>query len=523
MSNLIASEQECLDVLLRLAERLTTEKDQKKLLHNILTEAIEVIRADRGAIFVLNADKGSIQSCFAIGLKEDITLDLYKGVVGDVIQKKKIVNIEDAYQDERFCREVDKKTGYRTKSIICTPITKSDGSILGAFELLNSKMGKFSERDLNILRILSMFASIVIEHQSTLSLLQNENKTLRNRLTLERGNQLVGSSHKMQLVQEMIATVANYSSHVIVLGESGTGKEIVSRLIHELSDRKEGPFIALNCAAIPENLLEAEIFGIEGGVATGVKERVGKMELAHTGTLFLDELGDMSPLTQSKLLRAIQEKSIERVGGKETILVDVRILAATNKDLKKEIEEGNFREDLYYRLNVLEIKLPPLRERVPDIPTLVEHFLQKHNQEAQENGRGKKQFAPECLELFINYNWPGNIRQLENEVEKAFVMSGEAHQIYPQHLSEDIVKHFKEAGGSTPSYQVTTDGLTASPSMVTLDIKDKSLKDVVNDVERLLVIQALNETGGNKTQTAKKLKLSREGLRKMLARLKIES
>lgn len=231
---------------------------------------------------------------------------------------------------------------------------------------------------------------------------------------------VIGESTKMSEIFDTISRVAPTKASVLILGESGTGKELIAKTIHNLSPRAQKPFITINCAAIPETLLESELFGVEKGTATGVRERIGKLEQANGGTVFLDEIGDMSLTLQAKLLRVLQDKKFERVGGRNTIEVDLRIIAATNKNLKQAIDLGNFREDLFYRLNVITLHLPPLRKRKEDIPRLVNHFIQKFSEETQ---RATKGITPEAMALLLNYSWPGNVRELENTIERAVILT----------------------------------------------------------------------------------------------------
>ena len=247
--------------------------------------------------------------------------------------------------------------------------------------------------------------------------LQDENvrlrKELKDKYSLE---SMIGKSKKMQEIYSLIEKIAPTETTVLIQGESGTGKEMAARAIHYLSLRREKPFVTINCGALPEGLLESELFGhVKGAFTDAVTDKKGMFEVADKGTLFLDEVGEMSPITQVKLLRALQERKIRRVGGTEEIPIDVRIISATNQDLKKKIKEGSFREDLYYRLNVLSLEMPPLRERKEDIPLLVNHFLQKY---CQKLGRGMKRVAPEVYNIFESYPWPGNIRELENVIER---------------------------------------------------------------------------------------------------------
>lgn len=298
------------------------------------------------------------------------------------------------------------------------------------------------------------------------------------------GGGIIGQSPRMQEVYHFIEQVAPTDAKVLILGESGTGKELVAKAIHFCSQRKAGPFVKVNCAALPENLLESELFGHEKGSFTGALNRkLGRFELAHRGTIFLDEIGEINHATQVKLLRVLQEQEFERVGGTSTIKVDVRVVAATNKDLEKEVAEGRFRDDLYYRLNVVSLSLPPLRERKEDVLTLVEHFLHKFN---QAMGKNIQQISPEALELLGNYSWPGNVRELENALERAVVLTT-GSTILPSSLPNSIYKNTVEK----------------SP-VEKLDLKPTSLREV----EKQLIMKTLEETDGNRTKAAKILGIS---------------
>ncbi|MCH2660316.1 sigma-54 dependent transcriptional regulator, partial [bacterium] len=251
---------------------------------------------------------------------------------------------------------------------------------------------------------------------------QRENKRLRSELQDKYSfNNMIGKAHNMEQVFDLIDTVADSRATVLVTGESGTGKELVARALHYNSSRRSAPFIRLNCAALPKDLMESELFGHEKGAFTGaIKQTRGRFEMADGGTLLLDEISEIDPALQAKLLRVLQEREFERIGSTQTIKVDVRIVATTNRDLQKEVEAGNFREDLYYRLNVIEMGLPPLRERKEDIPALVQNFVAKYN---EENGKRVTGVADETLDALLAYDWPGNIRELENYTERAVVVA----------------------------------------------------------------------------------------------------
>ena len=260
----------------------------------------------------------------------------------------------------------------------------------------------------------------------------------------EDADALLGRCPAMQEVYKAIGRVAPQDVTVLILGESGTGKELVARAIYHYSSRAKGPFLAINCAAIPETLLESELFGHEKGAFTGAdRKRIGKFEQCHGGTLFLDEIGDMTPLTQTKILRVLQEQEFERVGGNEPIKADVRVIAATNRDLEKMVAEGTFRGDLYYRLNVFTIKLPPLRERGDDLPLLAEHFVRRFGRELKKDVRG---IAPEAMELLRRYPWPGNVRELQSVIKQA-LLQATGPVLLPEFLPAAVRGQGKGAGG----------------------------------------------------------------------------
>jgi len=313
--------------------------------------------------------------------------------------------------------------------------------------------------------------------------------TIRNVMSLP----MIGNSTKMAKVFSLIEKVAQSESTVLIQGESGTGKELVAQAIYENSPRKDAPFIKINCAAIPSTLMESELFGYEKGAFTGaVTSKPGRFELADHGTLFLDEVGEMSLEMQVKLLRVLQEKTFERVGGVKTISVNVRLITATNKNLDEEVKAGRFREDLFYRLNVVPIVLPPLRERQEDIPTLAGYFVKRTSERMKKR---TPQLGRETLELLTQFPWPGNIRQLENVIERLLVMN-DGEEVVPDHLPEEILEFEEERFLETH--------------------KSGSLKDIVKDatrrIEKKAIEEALEETHQNVTQAARKLHISRKGL-----------
>ena len=333
--------------------------------------------------------------------------------------------------------------------------------------------------------------------------LKAENEYLRAQLHDRFGiDGIVGRTKVMMQLFELLKTVAATASTVLISGETGTGKELAARAIHDASPRRTQRFVAINCSAIPETLLEAELFGHVRGAFTGaVANRVGRIEQAHRGTLFLDEVGTMSPALQAKLLRVLQAREFERVGDSQTVRADVRVIAATNSDLKKMVEEGTFREDLYYRLNVIPVRLPPLRERRADIPLLAQHFLERLGQQMPE--RGHVTLSQDAQQVLMAFDWPGNVRQLENVVERTFALSPGRTQITAADLPEDV-RH---------------SGAIISPDEIVFPDQGIEMERLVSDFEHTLIRRALERTGGNKRLAADLLHVKRTTLIEKLKRL----
>ncbi len=343
---------------------------------------------------------------------------------------------------------------------------------------------------------------LVVSKALEKKLLTVENKRLRSELrTHTRQRVLIGTSAAMQRVYELMAQIAATRTSVLVCGESGTGKELVARGIHDLSERREKAFVAVNCGAIPENLLESELFGHVKGAFTGaVQNKPGLFEVAHGGTLFLDEVGELPGTLQVKLLRALQEKTIRRVGGNGDLAVDVRIVTATNRDLHADAQSGRFREDLYYRLNVIQITLPPLRQRMEDVPLLAQHFLEKF---AREQGKAASRFSEAALERIHAYDFPGNVRELENTVERAVALS-RTELIEPEVLPAALL---------SPRAPAVPQALPASGA---------SLDDLMNSFERQLLLAALARSGGVKKRAAQALGITFRSFRYRLEKLGLD-
>ncbi len=342
---------------------------------------------------------------------------------------------------------------------------------------------------------------LIIGRALDVNRLREENRQLREALgTKYRFENIVAGSPLMQEVLATVVRVAPTRSTVLICGESGVGKDLVARAIHQHSPRRDGPFVKINCSAIPENLLESELFGYEKGAFTGATgSKPGKFELADAGTIFLDEIGDVIPAVQVKLLRVLQEREFERLGGTKTIRVDVRVVAATNQDLRAALEQGTFREDLYYRLNVVPVNMPPLRERKEDIPALINHFLAHF---AKESGKAIRGITPAALRLIEAYHWPGNVRELENAIERATVLAaGDVIDVADLRLETPPARGEPAPGGTAPVFL---------PEGMTLD-----------QYEEELIREAMRRTGDNKSQAARLLGLTRNTLRYRLSKMGI--
>jgi DNA-binding NtrC family response regulator len=345
--------------------------------------------------------------------------------------------------------------------------------------------------------------------------LESENVALKVQLDRKYGlENIIGESSAMQEVFERVRLAAPTRSNVVILGESGTGKELIAKAIHQLSPRARQAMVSVHCAGLPATLIEAELFGHEKGAFTGAHERrIGRVEQAQGGTLFLDEIGEIDASTQVKLLRFLGERTFERLGSGRTLTADVRLVAATNKNLAELVRAGTFREDLYFRLKVVEIHLPPLRERRPDIPLLVQTFLRKS---ADENGKNVREITREAMELLVNYSWPGNVRELEATIESAVVLC-RSEKITPRDLPPNIRENRSEfAPGGTGTGSGSGSGGVASAGA------GLAPAQTVQEAERLLIIQALKDTGGNRTLAAQRIGVSRRTLHRKLHEYKLE-
>ncbi len=482
-----------LSLLFELSQRLALSMDLRQVVGPFLNTLAEHMGMRRSTLTLLNRETGEIYIEEAHGLSEKQRergrYRLGEGVTGKVVQTGQPAVVPRISDEPLFLDRTGARTELRKEDIsfICVPI-KLGNEVIGALSadrLFSEGVG--FEEDVRLLSIIaSMIAQAVRLRQAAEEERQQllaENIRLQEELKDRfRPSNIIGASRAMQGVYDLISRVAEADSTVLVCGESGTGKELVARAIHYNSRRASKPLIRVHCAALPENIIESELFGHEKGAFTGaVSRRKGRFELADGGTIFLDEVGDLSAATQIRLLRVLQEREFERVGGSVTIIVNVRVIAATNRDLEDLIREGRFREDLYYRLNVFPILVPPLRERRTDIPLLADHFIEKYS---AANDKPVRRISASALEALMRHDWPGNVRELENCIERAVLMTGD-DTIRPHHLPATV--QAEEAGG---------------------DGGPMTLSEVLGEVERKAITDALETCRGNMAAAARQLGLT---------------
>lgn len=478
-------------LLYEISKALNEDLDLKKSLYRVLDILSLSMNMIRGTISILNPLRDEIFIEVAHGIsRTDMARVRYKlgeGITGEVIESGKGIAIPKISEEPRFLNRTSTRRKKQGKdfSFICVPI-KRGMQVIGALSVDRTYDQSYSLA--NGKELLSVVATMVARQVINLEKvriekeqLREENKRLRNELENKyRVTDIVGNSNKMREVFQMTSQVCRSNATVLIRGESGTGKELVANAIHYNSSRAKSPFIKVNCAALPQALIESELFGHERGAFTGaIRQKLGKFELANKGTIFLDEIGSIGLDVQANLLRVLQEKEFERVGGNRTIKTDVRIVTATNKNLERAVDEEEFRGDLYYRLNVFPIYMPPLRERRTDVLLLADHFLEKY---AQENNKDIRRFSTPAIDMLMDYHWPGNVRELENCIERAVLLCEEG-VIHSYHLP--------------PTIQTGTESNTL-PSF--------SLEDAVTNLEREMIIDALKNSRGNVTIAAQVLR-----------------
>ena len=478
-------------LLYEISKALNEHMDLKKTLYSVLDILSNSMDMIRGTITILDPVRNEINIEVAHGLSKSTVKSVkYKvgeGITGRVIEKGKPIAIPKISAEPEFLnRTASRKSKQdQERSFICVPV-KTGKQVIGALSVDKSFEKSYPLKQGQ--KLLSVVAAMISQQVIRLEIikrekdqLREENKRLREKLENKYTiTNIVGNSNKMREVYQMISQVSKSNATVLIRGESGTGKELVANSIHYNSLRAKGPFIKINCAAIPANLIESELFGHERGAFTGaIKQKLGRFELASKGTLFLDEIGSIGLDVQANLLRVLQEKEFERVGGQKTIKVDVRIIVATNKNLESAVAEESFRSDFYYRLNVFPIYMPPLRERKTDILLLADFFLERYS---SENRKSIKRFSTPAIDMLMAYHWPGNVRELENCIERAVLLCEEG-VIHSYHLP--------------PTLQTGEESDT---------LPEQALDEAVAALEREMIIDAFKNTRGNATAAADLLK-----------------
>ena len=479
---------ENISLLYEITKALNEHLDLKRSLYKVLDILASSMEMVRGMITLLDPLRNEIHIEVAHGISrstiERVRYKLGEGITGQVIETGKAVAIARISEEPRFLDRTASRRRQETREIsfFCVPIKKGN-QVIGALSVDRPYDEDYPLDDGR--RLLSVIATMIASHVIKLETIRMENERLRDenrRLQGELKNKytisnIVGSSNRMREVYQMVSQVCRSNATVLIRGESGTGKELVANSIHYNSQRASTPFIKVNCAALPSNLIESELFGHEKGAFTGaIKQKMGKFEMAHRGTIFLDEIGSINLDVQANLLRILQEKEFDRVGGQRTIKVDVRVIIATNKNLEQAVEDGTFRGDLYYRLNVFPIYMPPLRERKTDILLLADYFLEKY---AKENHKDIRRFSTPAIDMLMQYHWPGNVRELENCIERAVLLCEEG-VVHSYHLPPTL-QTGKESG--------------TLPAL--------SLEEAVANLEREMLIDALKNTRGNISSAAK--------------------
>src|SRR5947207_1510515 len=484
----VAREARRLATLLDISQALSGTLNQKAAFHRVLEILARHHGAVRGIVSLIQPD-GELRVEASDGITSGprtVTYQLGEGITGKVVQSGRPIVVPRVSREPAFLHRAARRPELPQQelSFICVPILLNRRAV-GALAIdLKFKPERTFDRSMKFLALVaSMVAQAIKIHRlidEDKRKLVDENTHLRQELR-ERYDfsHLVGSSGPMRQIFEQVTQVAGTNTTVLIRGESGTGKELIAHALHYNSLRAKKPFVKVSCAALPESLIESELFGYEKGAFTGAEARKkGRFELAEGGTLFLDEIGDINLATQVKLLRVLQQREFERVGGTETIKANVRIIAATNKNLEKAIADGSFREDLYYRLNVFTIFVPPLRDRKPDVLTLADHFLEKF---AREHRRPIKRISTPAIDMLASYHWPGNVRELENTLERAVLMC-DGEVIHGHHLP--------------PSLQTAE----ASGTVIRMP-----LKEAVSAYEKDLIQDALKTTRGNRAKAARLL------------------
>ncbi len=482
-----------LENVLRITSTWNRTREVEPLLVQMAQAATELLEADRASIFLWDRPARTLVARPALGVADgQLRIPDDCGVVGRVIHSGRPCRVDSDTEPEAIDHQVDSQTGYHTRSVLCVPLRDEAGKVIGAFEVINKHSGPFTSEDEQALLELAEHAAIALENAQDREQLLATSRQLTEQAAQH--VQLVGNSPAIEAIRSIVGRVADTDLAVLILGENGTGKEVVAQLIHYLSRRRLKPFVAVNCAAIPETLAESELFGHEKGAFTDAHEaRAGKFELAAEGTLFLDEIADLSLACQAKLLRVLEEKLLVRVGGSAPIHTDARILAATNQDLAELVRQRRFREDLFFRLNVVTIEVPPLRERPTDVMLLANHFLEQFCRRAHRKVPAFSAAARKRLEM---HSWPGNVRELRNLMERIAYLVPE-DRIEAEHLE------FVLAPRTEPI----------------LPVGDLPLAKATREFQVQYIRQAIRQAGGNVSKAAEHLGMHRSNLYRKMRQL----
>ncbi len=492
--------------LVEASQAINSELASRDVFHRCVEQATRVLKAEGASVILYDADRQQLIFQAATGPGADtlvgVKFDAELGIAGQVIKTGRAMRVNNVRDNRHFFSGIDAKTQMRTDSLMAAPLVHHNQT-LGVIEVINPQQRRqFSNRDMELLQVFANLAAAAASHAQAYDRVSRDNLGLRQG---QRAYAIIGQSEPITRVVELCRKVAQSNATVLLYGETGTGKELAARAIHDFSQRNDRPFIAINCAALPESLLESELFGHEKGAFTGATgQKLGRFELADGGTLFLDEIGELSPAIQVKLLRVLQEREFVRVGGTTTINTDVRIIAATNRDLRSEMESGRFRSDLYYRLNVFPITVPPLRQRVEDLPLLVEHFAQEV---APSFGASQPPaITDQAMALLMRYEWPGNIRELRNVVERCTLLA-EDGQIDVGALPREIVQTEPQADHADRGLAEGSAGASTGSKLA--------------DHERALILKALHEHRWNQSAAARALGVTRDHLRYRIKKYKL--
>jgi Nif-specific regulatory protein len=509
--------EEDLSLFYEVANSIHAIRNLDEMLQNILAKIKTVFRVEGASIALHEAEQSEFYFIRTIEeghednpeKKRTMRFPDHMGVAGWVLKERRPALIPDVSRDDRFFRGIDIQEDFETRSMICLPLLTRKG-LIGILYALNKLDGEFTPRDVRLLEILSGTIAIAIENgqlygevKQQASSLAEENLRLKSEVQSRFNLQgVIGSSPAMRQLFDLLEKVMHSSTTVFIEGETGTGKELIAKVAHYSGPRKDKPFVAENCSALTESLLESELFGHVKGAFTGaIADKKGLFEEANGGTVFLDEIGEMSAAMQVKLLRVLQEGQLRPVGASKSRKIDVRLVAATNRNLEDEVRKGTFREDLFYRVCVFPIRLPPLRERREDVPLLIEHFRKKFAKTL--TGRAPR-ISTRAVDLLARYDWPGNVRELENEVERAMTLAAGEKEIREEHLSEKVK------------------GI-AEKTIVLEGIEGGTLQAATEALEQRMIREALRNTGGNRTKAARALGLTRQGLHNKIARYNIQT